>query len=97
MVKNILLKVETVQFMGVVGVCVCVRRIVFNQQTVLISTSDQHNIDTNTYNDEVQNRRFYFHWYSQKDLIGVCGLLPKTLTLLVTKTSDFFQFLIYMT
>ena len=40
MVKNILPKVETVQFMSDAGVCV--RRIAFNQQTVLISTSDQY-------------------------------------------------------
>ena len=66
MVKNISLKVETVQFKGVVGVCV--RRIAFKQQTVLISTSDQYNIDTNTYSDEVQNRRFYFRRVFPKKL-----------------------------
>ena len=27
--------------------------------------------------------------YSQKNLVGVCGLLPKTLTLFMTKIYDF--------
>jgi len=27
--------------------------------------------------------------YSQKNLVGVCGLLPKTLTLFMTKICDF--------
>ena len=28
-------------------------------------------------------------WYYQKKLVGVCGLLPKTLALLITKICDF--------